>query len=67
MLFDVVGGGIPITDTTISSIARIFNIGGIYPETRKELMDILLLFIEWYGLLEIVVIDNIHYLRKVNG
>lgn len=66
-LFELVGSGIPITASTISSLAKVFNTGGIYPETRKELLLILNLFIEWYGLLEVVVIDNIHHLRKANG
>jgi hypothetical protein len=67
-LFELIGeGGIVITTKTIPSIAKVLNTGGIIAETEKELITILHLFIEWYGLLEIVVIDNIHYLRKVNG
>lgn len=67
-LFEIIGeAGIPITRSTITSIAKLFNAGGVVAETEKELLVLINFFIESYGLLEIVIIDNIHYLRKVNG
>lgn len=67
-LFDLVGySGIMLTNSTISSIAKVFNAGGIIAETEKELLTLIHLFIDYYGLLEFVKIDNIHYLRKVHG
>lgn len=67
-LFELIGeSGVVLTRSTITSIAKVLNTGGVIAQTEKELLVLLNLFIEWYGLLEIVEVDNIHYLRKING
>jgi len=58
---------IPLTNKHIEYIGKLFNTGGVFPETSSEVVDLLVLFNNFYGLIEIVIKDNIHYLRMTDG
>lgn len=58
---------IPLTNKHIENIANIFNKGGVYPETQAEAITLIELFNSFYGLIEIVVEDSYHYIRKTDG
>ena len=60
-------GKIMLTDATLKILNNMFNIGGVYPDSQHELVELLEMFSEFYNLTEVVVEDNIYYFRKLNG
>jgi hypothetical protein len=58
---------VAITNRHIEQIGKIFNSGGVFPETHAEVIDLLVLFNEFYGLIEIAIENNFHYIRKISG
>lgn len=54
---------VPLSNKHIAHIGSIFNKGNVYPETLLEVVELLVLFNKYYGIIFITVEDGLHYLR----
>ena len=68
-LFNLIpDAGLPLTGDTASRIGLMLNAGGVKCETIKELVETLILFSDWYGLIEVDTKSHEKYviIRKLN-
>lgn len=60
--------GLVLTEGSIKHLAVIFEYAGIFTESIEEVLQILVLFKEWYGLISLEEAEpNKYILRNLNG